>query len=47
MRRREAAMARSETRPEKTLKNWRSVANKYQLPESEQELIAKVFERFL
>lgn len=27
--------------------NWRSVANKYQLPRSEQELMAKVFERFL
>ena len=31
----------------KSVKNWRSVANKYQLPESEQELMAKVFERFL
>jgi len=27
--------------------NWRSVANKYQLPKSEQEIMAKVFERFL
>ena len=31
----------------KSVKNWRSVANKYQLPRSEQELMAKVFERFL
>jgi serine/threonine-protein kinase HipA len=31
----------------KFVKNWRSVANKYQLPKSEQELMAKVFERFL
>ena len=31
----------------KSVKNWRSVANKYQLPKSEQELMAKVFERFL
>lgn len=27
--------------------NWRSVANKHQLPRSEQEIMAKVFERFL
>ena len=31
----------------KSVRNWRSVANKYQLPRSEQELMAKVFERFL
>ena len=31
----------------KSVTNWRSVANKYQLPGSEQELMAKVFERFL
>jgi len=31
----------------KSVKNWRSVANRYQLPKSEQELMAKVFERFL
>jgi serine/threonine-protein kinase HipA len=31
----------------KSVKNWRSVANKNQLPRSEQELMAKVFERFL
>jgi serine/threonine-protein kinase HipA len=31
----------------KSVINWRSVANKYQLPKSEQELMAKVFERFL
>jgi serine/threonine-protein kinase HipA len=31
----------------KSVKNWRSVASKYQLPKSEQELMAKVFERFL
>jgi serine/threonine-protein kinase HipA len=31
----------------KSVKNWRSVANKYRLPKSEQELMAKVFERFL
>jgi serine/threonine-protein kinase HipA len=31
----------------KSVKNWRNVANKYQLPKSEQELMAKVFERFL
>ena len=31
----------------KSVKKWRSVANKYQLPRSEQELMAKVFERFL
>jgi len=31
----------------KTVTDWRSVANKYQLPRSEQELMAKVFERFL
>jgi serine/threonine-protein kinase HipA len=30
-----------------SVKNWRKVANKYQLPKSEQELMAKVFERFL
>ncbi len=31
----------------KAVINWRSVANKHQLPRSEQELMAKVFERFL
>jgi serine/threonine-protein kinase HipA len=31
----------------KSVSNWRSVANKYQLPKSEQELMAKVFDRFL
>jgi hypothetical protein len=31
----------------KSVTNWRSVANKRQLPRSEQELMAKVFERFL
>jgi len=31
----------------KSVTNWRSVANKHQLPRSEQELMAKVFERFL
>jgi serine/threonine-protein kinase HipA len=30
-----------------SVKNWRKVANKYQLPKSEQELMTKVFERFL
>lgn len=31
----------------KSVKNWRNVANKYQLPKSEQELMAKVFNKFL
>jgi len=31
----------------RSVKSWKSVANKYQLPRSEQELMAKVFERFL
>ena len=31
----------------KSVKKWKSVANKYQLPKSEQELMARVFERFL
>ena len=31
----------------KSVTNWRSFANKQQLPRSEQELMAKVFERFL
>jgi serine/threonine-protein kinase HipA len=31
----------------KSVTNWRSVAHKYQLPKSEQELMAKVFDRFL
>jgi len=31
----------------KSVTNWRSVANKHQLPRSEQELMVKVFERFL
>jgi serine/threonine-protein kinase HipA len=31
----------------KSIQNWRRVANKYQLSKSEQELMAKVFNRFL
>jgi serine/threonine-protein kinase HipA len=31
----------------KSVLNWRSVAKKYQLPKSEQELMARVFSRFL
>jgi len=31
----------------KSVSTWRSVANKYKLPKSEQELMAKVFNRFL
>ena len=31
----------------KAVTNWRRIASKYQLPKSEQELMAKVFERFL
>ncbi len=31
----------------RSVKSWKSVANKYQLPRSEQELMDKVFERFL
>ena len=31
----------------KSVTNWKSVANKHQLPRSEQEIMAKVFERFL
>jgi len=31
----------------RSVKSWKSVANKHQLPRSEQELMAKVFERFL
>jgi len=31
----------------KSVTNWRSVATKYQLPGSEQELMARVFDRFL
>jgi hypothetical protein len=30
-----------------SVKDWKNVAIKYQLPKSEQELMAKVFERFL
>jgi len=30
-----------------SVKNWRNVANKYQIPKSEQELMSKVFERFI
>jgi len=30
-----------------SVKNWRNVASKYHLPKSEQELMTKVFERFL
>jgi len=31
----------------RSVKSWKGVANKHQLPKSEQELMAKVFERFL
>ena len=31
----------------RSVKNWKSIANEHQLPRSEQELMAKVFERFL
>jgi serine/threonine-protein kinase HipA len=31
----------------KVVSDWRRIANKYQLPKSEQEIMAKVFERFL
>ena len=31
----------------KAVNDWRRIANKYQLPKSEQEIMAKVFERFL
>jgi serine/threonine-protein kinase HipA len=31
----------------KALSDWRRIASKYQLPRSEQEIMAKVFERFL
>ena len=31
----------------KSVKNWRIVATRYKLPKSEQELMSKVFERFL
>ena len=31
----------------KAVSNWRRIADKYQLPKSEQELMAKVFNRFL
>lgn len=31
----------------KAVSNWRTIADKYQLPKSEQELMAKVFNRFL
>lgn len=34
-------------RIKKSVGNWRRVANKYQLPRSEQELMAKVFDKFL
>lgn len=34
-------------RVRKSVSTWRNVANKYQLPKSEQELMAKVFNRFL
>lgn len=30
----------------KVVSDWRRIANKYQLPKSEQEIMAKVFERF-
>ena len=30
-----------------SVKNWRNVAIKYQIPKSEQELMSKVFERFI
>ena len=31
----------------KSVSTWRSVANKYKLPKSEQQLMSKVFDRFL
>ncbi|HPB13908.1 MAG TPA: type II toxin-antitoxin system HipA family toxin, partial [Bacteroidales bacterium] len=31
----------------KAVTDWRRIANRYQLPKSEQEIMAKVFERFL
>jgi hypothetical protein len=31
----------------KSVQDWRSVSNKYQLPKSEQERMSKVFNRFL
>lgn len=31
----------------KVVSDWRRIANKYQLPKSEQEIMAKVFERFV
>ena len=31
----------------RSVKSWRSIANKYQLPRSEQELMYKVFDKFL
>ena len=31
----------------RSVKSWKSIANEHQLPRSEQELMAKVFERFL
>jgi serine/threonine-protein kinase HipA len=31
----------------KVVSDWRRIANKYQLPKSEQEIMAKVFDRFL
>lgn len=31
----------------KAISNWRRIANRYQLPKSEQDLMAKVFERFI
>lgn len=34
-------------RLKKAISNWRRIANRYQLPKSEQDLMAKVFERFI
>jgi serine/threonine-protein kinase HipA len=34
-------------RMRKAVSDWRRIANKYQLPKTEQEIMAKVFERFL
>lgn len=31
----------------KAIRGWRNIANKHQLPKSEQDLMAKAFERFL
>lgn len=34
-------------RLKKVISNWRRIANRYQLPKSEQDLMAKVFGRFI